>query len=56
MEVKKIETQKAVRARIQNCSERGHVQQVAYSTWHDALTQICFDCEKVRTNMEERDE
>ena len=42
--------QKKVRKHIQAC-EGKHAQQVAYSTFHDALTQICYDCMKVRTNI-----
>lgn len=33
------------------CQKDNHVQQVAYSTYHDVLTQICFTCKKIRTNM-----
>jgi len=47
--------QKFVREKIQTCSDGGHVQQVAYSTYHDALTQVCFSCETVRTSMSEDD-
>lgn len=36
---------------IKCCQERGHIQQVAFSTFHNALTQICFTCEKVRTSI-----
>ena len=28
---------------IKSC-EGKHIQQIAYSSYHDALTQICFDC------------
>ena len=38
---------------IKSC-EGKHVQQVMYSTYHKALTQICFDCKVVRTTMKER--
>lgn len=31
-----------VREIIQACQKAGHEQQVAYSTYHDRLTQICF--------------
>ena len=44
------ETQEEVRKHIQEC-EGKHMQQVAYSTFHDALTQICYGCMKVRTNI-----
>jgi hypothetical protein len=39
----------SVRIQIQHCSDKGHVQQVAYSTYHDGLTQVCFSCGWVRT-------
>ena len=35
---------------IRNCESR-HTQQSVYSTFHDALTQICFGCKKIRTNV-----
>jgi hypothetical protein len=45
-----FETQEEVREHIKNC-EGHHTQQVAYSTFHDSLTQICFTCKKIRTNI-----
>lgn len=39
-----------VRAVIRRCESK-HVQQVVYSTYHDAFTQICFTCQKVRTTI-----
>jgi len=39
---------------IKNC-EGEHVQQIAYSSYHDALTQICFGCRKIRTSLKEED-
>ena len=33
--------------------EGNHVQQVIYSTYHKALTQICFGCKKIRTSLKE---
>ena len=42
-----------VRKEVQVCSQDGHTQQVAYSTWHDGITQVCFYCEKVRTTIKE---
>lgn len=44
-------TQEEVRKHIQEC-EGKHVQQVCYSTYHDALTQICFGCLKIRSNLQ----
>jgi len=48
------ETQEEVRKHIQEC-EGKHMQQVAYSTFHDALTQVCYDCMKIRTNIKLED-
>lgn len=42
-------TMQEVREEIQNC-EGKHTQQVAYSSFHDCLTQICFTCRKIRSN------
>lgn len=38
-----------VHKQIQEC-EGKHSQQIAYSSFHDALTQICFGCQKIRSN------
>lgn len=45
-----IESMEDVRKHIQDC-EGHHMQQVAYSTFHDALTQICYGCLKIRSNI-----
>lgn len=50
MQIEKLETQEEVKKAIKEC-EGDHEQQVAYSSYHDALTQICFGCMKVRTNF-----
>lgn len=50
LEFEKMETQEEVRKHIQEC-EGKHIQQVVYSTYHDALTQICFGCKKIRSNI-----
>jgi hypothetical protein len=44
-----LKTMEEVRIHIQAC-EGIHSQQVAYSTFHDCLTQICFGCRKIRSN------
>ena len=49
MEIKEM-NQEEVKIHIKQC-EGKHVQQVAYSSYHDALTQICFGCMKIRTNL-----
>ena len=43
-----LDTVDAVRAAIRSCEGR-HVQQVAYSSFMGALTQICFTCQRVRS-------
>lgn len=45
-----IPEQEDVRSYIQNC-EGKHTQQAIYSTFHDALTQVCFGCKKVRSTI-----
>lgn len=45
-----IPTQEEVREHIQEC-EGKHTQQAIYSTFHDALTQVCFECRKIRSNI-----
>ena len=39
-----------VRKNIQNCESK-HTQQAIYSTFHDALTQVCFGCKKIRSTI-----
>lgn len=43
-----------VKDHIKAC-EGNHIQQIAYSSYHDAFTQICFGCKKVRTSLKEKD-
>ena len=35
---------------IDEC-EGVHTQQAIYSTFHSALTQVCFGCQRVRSNI-----
>ena len=51
MEIQKM-TQAQVKKAIKEC-EGKHIQQVAYSSYHDALTQICFGCGIVRTSLKD---
>ena len=44
------DNEKAVKCHIKLC-EGKHIQQIAYSSYHDALTQVCFTCKKVRTSL-----
>lgn len=43
-----------IESHIEGCEGR-HVQQVIYSTYHTALTQICFGCKRIRTSLKEED-
>lgn len=45
------DTQEGVRQHIKSCEGR-HTQQAIYSTFHDALTQICFGCKKIRSTFQ----
>jgi len=45
-----VEKMEEVRKHIQECEDR-HTQQAIYSTFHDALTQVCFGCKKVRSTI-----
>ncbi len=54
MKLEFYEDQEDIKRNIKTCEGR-HVQQVAYSSYHDALTQICFGCDTVRTNLKEDD-
>ena len=46
--------QEMVKKWIKEC-EGKHIQQVAYSSYHDALTQICFTCKKIRTSLKKEE-
>lgn len=50
LEYEYIESQEEVRNHIQECEGR-HTQQAVYSTFHDALTQVCYGCKKVRSTI-----
>lgn len=43
----RLETNAAVQQKINEC-EGKHVQQVAFSSFMGALTQICFTCRRIR--------
>ena len=55
LELEHYEEQGDVEAMISDCQGLKHIQQVAYSTYHACLTQICFNCMKVRTSMDIKD-
>lgn len=40
-----------IRRYIKKCQKNEHTQQVAYSSYHSSLTQICFNCQRIRSNI-----
>jgi hypothetical protein len=40
----------ALMKQIDEC-EGKHTQQAIYSTFHSALTQVCFGCKKIRSTI-----
>ena len=54
MKIEFYKDQEDIKRNIKICEGR-HVQQVAYSSYHDALTQICFGCDTIRTSLKEDD-
>ncbi len=52
-EFEHLNTMEEVRKNIQQC-EGIHSQQVAYSTFHDCLTQICYGCHKIRSTIKDK--
>lgn len=54
-ELNRFDSIQGVRRFIKDCQINNHVQQVAYSTYHDCLTQVCFGCQKIRTSMGRED-
>ena len=47
------ETQDYIQGCIKTCEGRKHLQQVAFSTIHNCLTQVCFTCNVCRTSLPE---
>lgn len=43
-------TNEEVLEHIKDCEGR-HTQQAVFSTFHNAMTQICFGCGKIRTEI-----
>ena len=43
-------TKAELETQIDECEGR-HTQQAVYSTFHSALTQVCFGCLKVRSTI-----
>ena len=53
-ELEFLELDSLVKGAIKTC-EGKHIQQVCYSTYHDALTQICFGCNMIRTSLKKEE-
>jgi len=47
------ESEEWVKGSIRACQKKGHIQQVAFSTYHHALTQICFTCNELHTSLKQ---
>ena len=47
------ETQEYIQGCIKTCEGKKHLQQVAFSTFHNCLTQVCFTCNVCRTSLPE---
>lgn len=45
-----MQTKEDLMEQIDNC-EGKHTQQAIYSTFHSAITQVCFGCKKVRSTI-----
>jgi len=54
LEIETNWTMEKLLKQIKEC-EGKHIQQVVFSTYHKALTQICFGCGKVRTMLKKED-
>lgn len=46
-----IPTKEELIKQIDEC-EGMHTQQAIYSTFHSAITQVCFGCKKVRSTIQ----
>jgi len=44
-----FDNEEYIRFESKNCEEKNHFQQLVLSTSQNVLTQICFNCEVVRT-------
>ncbi len=49
-----VPSKKDLMEQIDEC-EGKHTQQAIYSTFHSAITQVCFGCQKVRSSIYRHD-
>lgn len=54
LQYKHVSKQEDVRTHIRFC-EGKHTQQAIYSTFHDALTQVCYGCRAIRSTIPQED-
>ena len=47
------ETEDYIRGCIRSCEKHKHLQQVAFSMFHNCFTQVCFTCNVCRTSLPE---
>ena len=50
------ETEDYIRGCIRDCEKSKHLQQVAFSTFHNCFTQVCFTCGVCRTSLPEAEQ
>ena len=41
---------------IESCEKKKHLQQVAFSSFHNCLTQVCFTCNICMTSLPYQDQ
>jgi len=46
-----VQSKEELIKQIDECEGR-HTQQAIYSTFHSAITQVCFGCMKIRSTIE----
>jgi len=54
LEYEYVKKQEDLVKQIAEC-EGKHTQQAVYSTYHGALTQVCYGCMKVRSTIKRED-
>ena len=50
------ESEEYIRNNVRICERRKHVQQIAFSTFHDCFTQVCFTCNICNTSLPYQDQ
>lgn len=50
-ELRTYKNRSAMKNMIKDCEDKKHKQEIAYSLKPDLITQVCFDCKIIRTNL-----